>query len=223
MLLDYHVTLGWALITKATNDASDVVFNCIKKTNESTVKIGEASNLITSIANQTNLLSLNAAIEAARAGEAGKGFAVVADEVRILAEKSANTVKQIDNIIRHINERTQNALIDVTNGDAASQEGISIVTNVNESFRKIEESFKSIDQNVSDELKKITKIAVSFSHVKAGSESIASVSEEHSASTEELLATIEEENNNIKTIYDSVQNILEISKTLNAMCEQTSR
>ena len=80
------------------------------RTNESVKRIQAATEFITSIAEETNLLSLNASIEAARAGESGKGFAVVADEIRNLAEQSASTVGNI----QEVTERVQTAVARLT-------------------------------------------------------------------------------------------------------------
>ncbi len=89
-------------ITEESNIASKAIQEVILKANDSSIKIGQASNVIASIAEQTNLLALNAAIEAARAGEAGKGFAVVAEEIRKLAEQSSASTMSIDEIVNQI-------------------------------------------------------------------------------------------------------------------------
>jgi len=175
---------------------------------------------ITQIADQTNLLALNAAIEAARAGESGKGFAVVADEVRKLAEQSANTVQQINTIMVEIRLRIKDVVTKVGVGHTATSEGEIIVTEVDESFSKIQMSFNNIDAFISDELSLIEKTFKLFSEIQFETQNIASVSEEQSAATEEMLATMENLSENINTIYDSMQDVKKSSENLQAVAKK---
>ncbi len=100
-----------ALLQKSTESAQSTksVYEIVRETNEKAEQISQATTLITSIAEQTNLLALNAAIEAARAGEHGKGFAVVSEEIRNLAEQSAASTAQIDNIVKSLQEKSNTA------------------------------------------------------------------------------------------------------------------
>ena len=169
---------------------------------------------ISEIAEQTNLLALNASIEAARAGESGKGFAVVADEVRKLAEQSEDTVKEINTIMNVINDNTQKVLKDVSKGKEVTEEGKTIIIQVNDSFKQIQLSFKTIDQYLSDELDKIEDTASIFSNINNETDSIATISEEHTASAEELMATTEENNSNIGVVYNLMESIKNSSNEL---------
>ncbi|HEY9061567.1 MAG TPA: methyl-accepting chemotaxis protein [Pseudobacteroides sp.] len=174
---------------------------------------------ITQISEQTNLLALNAAIEAARAGDSGKGFAVVAEEVRKLAEESANIVEQINEITHQIKEKTQNVVAQVQAGSLATNEGKSIVSLVNESFTKIQASFRNIDNYVTDEQKIIENITSLFSNIQDYAQDIASISEEQSASSEEMLATVQEENASIESIYNTMVEIQNSSEKLQGIIQ----
>lgn len=149
---------------------------------DKSVQIGEIIEVIDDIAEQTNLLALNAAIEAARAGEAGKGFAVVADEVRKLAERSSKATKEISELITIIQENTKRSVDSVAIG--------------NERVEKAGSTFKDIVKLVKDSSAKITEIAAASEQQAAQAQevllsvqNIASVTEETAAGIEETAST----------------------------------
>nr|MBI3614264.1 methyl-accepting chemotaxis protein [Nitrospirota bacterium] len=121
------------------SDAVSQSATIIATLGKSSDQIGEIVRVIEDIADQTNLLALNAAIEAARAGEQGRGFAVVADEVRKLAERTTKATKEIGDMIRHIQQDTKGAVASMDEGTQKVNSGVDLVNKTGESLATIAE------------------------------------------------------------------------------------
>ncbi|MGZ9665374.1 methyl-accepting chemotaxis protein [Pseudomonas sp. GNP014] len=129
-------------IAGALNTTATVINTLGQRSQE----IGGIVSVITSIAEQTNLLALNAAIEAARAGEQGRGFAVVADEVRSLASRTRQATDEISSMIYSIQQETGNAISTMEQGNVLMQEGLSRNANVASALARIDEQSRSAGQ-----------------------------------------------------------------------------
>ena len=129
-------------IAGALNSTATVINTLGQRSQE----IGGIVGVITSIAEQTNLLALNAAIEAARAGEQGRGFAVVADEVRSLASRTRQATDEISSMINSIQQETGNAISTMEQGNLLMQEGLSRNANVATALARIDEQSRSAGQ-----------------------------------------------------------------------------
>lgn len=143
----------------------------VQELGKSSDQIGEIIGVIDDIADQTNLLALNAAIEAARAGEQGRGFAVVADEVRKLAERTTKATKEIAQMIKNIQSETQSAVEAMFSGNRQVEEGVSTTTEAGNSLKEIIEMAERVGEMVTH---------------------IAAASTQQSGATEEVNANIEQ-------------------------------
>ena len=177
-------------------------------------KVGTASgeivqiiNLIGEIADETNLLSLNASIEAARAGEAGKGFAVVASEIGKLAQNSTESVANITNLIAEINRLVEDAVRQAGNSAGDISESAQLIQTAVDTFdtifKNIQDTSHLID-NVVDEINKVDEVA----------SNVAAISEEQAASSDEILATSESMLNQAENISKNSQQVEEESDKL---------
>ena len=196
------------------------VSGIIRENSESADKIDKASSMIQSIADQTNILSLNAAIEAARAGEAGKGFAVVASEVKNLANQSNKFAKDIKVIIEELINRTHNAVQILDESEKVIEQQAE---SANETMQKFEEIAKSIDKvnNVAKELDASTKDMLDGKdRVSSLIDNLSSISEENAASTQQAAASMEEQAASIQQLASSSENLANVAKELKGLVDK---
>ena len=199
--------------TEQSKVAMTEIFDVIELTNESAMKIGDASRFISSIAEQTNLLALNAAIEAARAGEAGKGFAVVADEIRKLAEDSAKSTSQIDLMLKELVSNATKAIKTSEDVKTIIEDQVVSVDETNEKYDSIAEAIHYSTL----EIEKMANLGLEMEdnrvEVMQVVESLAAIAEENAASAEETAASSEE-------MLSTMEEVTSASEVLNSLASE---
>lgn len=201
-------------INSKVTEAVDTIYNQTNMTNESAIKIREATNLITSIAEETNLLSLNASIEAARAGEQGRGFAVVAGQIQKLAEQSDDSAKQIEVII--------NSLISDSEKAVETMDDIQKIMVVqNDKVNQTDSRFTEVKQGIDESIVGIRAIEkqtnrLNDTRVKIidGVQNLSAIAEENAAATQETAASVTEASEIVDNIATSAGELKSIADQL---------
>ncbi len=183
---------GMNKIAEVVSKSADTVFTL----GQNSEKIGEIVQVIDDIADQTNLLALNAAIEAARAGEQGRGFAVVADEVRKLAERTTKATKEIAEMIKKIQKDTEEAVVSMKQGTEEVESGKKYAVKAGEVLSEIVSGAE-----------KVTDIVVQ----------VAAASEEQSAAAEQIGKNIEAINSVTQESSSGIQQIARAAEDLNRL------
>ncbi len=157
----------------------------VKSLGERSKQISEIVNVINEIADQTNLLALNAAIEAARAGEQGRGFAVVADEVKKLAERTASSTSEINNMIKTIQGEVEHSVLSMDHVAKKVVTGVELVNRAGESLSSIVRSIDDLNTMVQQIASATEQMSATSNEISKDIESIANVSKETSASSKQ--------------------------------------
>ncbi len=231
-------------IQLSSNNAAKVITQLGDKSKQ----IGIIVETIDDIAEQTNLLALNAAIEAARAGEHGRGFAVVADEVRKLAERSSKATQEIDVLISNIQDMTLQAINAVQAGNVEVEKGTERAGRAGEALFKIQQAVYSIVQQIEDMsaasqqmsasstevVRSVESLAITIQQSTATAEEmaasstevaqvidqVASVSEENAAAAEEVSASTEEQNASVEEMSAAAEDLARMAQDLQTLVSQ---
>jgi methyl-accepting chemotaxis protein len=211
---------GLENISVHTQDAIDIVKQQTLKTNESAQDIKAAVSMISDIASQTNLLSLNANIEAARAGAAGKGFAVVAEEIRQLSDESTNGVKVIDKAVNVLLSDAENSVQKMNEAEQNLQEEMSTLSTTVKAFKSLYDLMDNV-KKVSEQIDDMAEELMRVKDVVATSVSnLAAVTAQNAAATEETSASMETVLDLINGCSKDIDNLLDTSKDLKGHVEK---
>ena len=197
-------------INKSTLESSAGIHKLGAMSNE----IGNIISLITNIAEQTNLLALNAAIEAARAGEQGKGFAVVADEVRKLAEQSSDAASNVSVLIGDIQTEIEYVVNSMDKGTSIVQEGTALVSKSEKAFIDINSAISKIFDQIHEISSVTEELYATSSNVSDSMLGISDISKEAIANTEEVSNNTEELVASMNLVSESADNLTELSNEI---------
>lgn len=186
----------------------------IKKLTERSKEISKIIDVITDIADQTNLLSLNAAIEAARAGEHGKGFSVVANEVRKLAEQSRTSANQIVALIQEIQKDTEVANKEMDGNIKEVDLGKKVIHNTGEAFQQVLEAVRQVNDQIQEVSATSEQISANTEEVTAAVEQLTEIAKESSRESQHVAAASEEQLASMEEISASSEALSKLAQDL---------
>ncbi len=197
-----------------TVDITSKVIEDIQILEKSSKLIGNIIGAINEIADQTNLLSLNASIEAARAGEAGRGFAVVADEIRKLADQSVESVNQIREIVDDINNKTRETVTTAMKAESIVETQKESLGNTVAVFNDIQQQVSELVNNLANITSGVDDIAESKNETLSAIESISAVSQETAASAQTVMSTANDQVDAVELLSKEADALITNAKML---------
>ena len=200
---DSNVVRNMTVIGNVVTTVNDST-NIVSQLNQSIQKIGQITIVIKEIAEQTNLLALNAAIEAARAGEQGRGFAVVADEVRKLAERTSSSTREISGVVDSIRSETDAAVSAMSNIETEVQKGSTLSQLTGEALKKIVDAASNATELVGNIVLSTKEQASATDDVARNMEEMSVVTEQNEAGIREVGRMAEE----VAHIAAELQNVV---------------
>ena len=206
--------------TKSTTEITGTVIENIQSLEEKSRSIGQIIEVINEIADQTNLLSLNASIEAARAGEAGKGFAVVAAEIRNLADQSQASGNQIKAIVEEIGIKTKEVVETAQKADGIVQEQVTAVEKTTETFDKMDRQVTVLMKKLEEILSNVTKMDETRNVTLESIESISSVSEQTASCSTTVAENAEKQLEVVQILEKNAKELIEEAEELGEAIKQ---
>lgn len=205
---------------KKTEDEMEEVLNIsaesitkIDNLNKSAGQINGIVNMISAVAEQTNLLALNAAIEAARAGEAGRGFAVVADEIRDLAEETKASTDKIKTLVNNLQNEIEDSVKAINSTNEQIKRGAESVSTTGEAFSHITNKIVDVVEEVND-------TAVAVDELSQGSSDISRVTEEQAINSDQISESVQRQSEEMEKLNRAVNSLTEMTVELKELVNE---
>ncbi len=202
--------LGLSAIEAATGGMDDIrarvesIAERILQLSEQTQQVGEIITTVADLADQSNLLAVNAAIEASRAGEQGRGFAVVAQEVRSLAERSKAATVQVRTILTEIQRATNAAVLATEQGTRGAEEGARLVEQAGKTIRQLDRTIQQSAEAAQMIVASVGQVGIGMDQIAAAMSSINQSTNETTAGTRQLQRSAESINDLVQRLTDRV-------------------